>query len=133
MDSCEFRQEKRTDTSIRKIARRCSVSKVFLNILQNSQENTCYSLFQLRCTPICCNFIKNRIHQRCFPAYFAVCLRTHYWKNTSWPLFSDKMWFIVFKIFFNAEILLSEVGQTKAIRSKNSVFSGYTFFYLHVY
>ena len=132
MDSCEFRQEKRTDTSIRKIARRCSVSKVFLNILQNSQENTCYSLFQLRCAPICCNFIKNRIHQSVF---VRICnmFKNSLLKEHLLATVSDKMWFIVFNIFFNTEILLSEVGQTKAIRSKNSVFSGYTFFYLHVY
>ena len=132
MDSCEFRQEKRIDTSIRKIAPRCSISKVFLNILQNSQENTCYSLFQLRCAPICCNFIKNRIHQSVF---VRICnmFKNSLLKEHLLATVSDKMWFIVFNIFFNTEILLSEVGQTKAIRSKNSVFSDYTFFYLYVY
>ena len=47
-------------------ARMCSVKKVFLEISQNSQENTCARV----------SFLIKRLWHRCFPMNFAKFLRT---------------------------------------------------------
>ena len=47
------------------VVQRCSVKKVFLEISQNSQENTC-----------ACTLLKKRLWHRCFPVNFAKFLRT---------------------------------------------------------
>ena len=49
------------------VARRCSVKKVFLEISQNSQENTCARV---------CNFVKKETLAQVFPVNFAKFLRT---------------------------------------------------------
>ena len=57
------------------VVQRCSVKKVFLEIAQNSQENTCardFFLIKLKA----CNFIKKSLWHRCFPVNFAKFLRT---------------------------------------------------------
>ena len=63
--------------------RRCSEKKVFLEILQNLQENTCarVSFFNKSCTPQGCNFIKKSIWRRRFP------VRTPFLQNTLGRLF----------------------------------------------
>ena len=48
------------------VARMCSVKKVFLEISQNSQENTCARV----------SFLIKRLWHRCFPMNFAKFLRT---------------------------------------------------------
>ena len=56
------------------LARRCSIKKMFLEISQNSQENTCARvsfLIKLRAT-----LLKKRLWHRCFPLNFAKFLRT---------------------------------------------------------
>ena len=53
--------------------------KVFLEILQNSQENTYAN--SLCCKA--CNFIKKKLWHRCFPVNFWKFLRTPFIKNTS--------------------------------------------------
>ena len=63
---------------------RCSVKKVFLKILQISQENTYvrvlfYKVAGLRDW----NFIEMRLQHRCFPVKFAKFLRTPILKNIS--------------------------------------------------
>ena len=51
--------------------------KVFLEILQNSQENACARVsFLIRLQVSACNFIKKRTSGRCFPAKYAKFLRT---------------------------------------------------------
>ena len=51
------------------VTQRCSVRKVFLEIPQNSQENTCARA-------------KKRLWHRCFPVNFAKFLRTPFlWKT----------------------------------------------------
>ena len=48
-----------TNVNLRKVARRCSVKKVLLEILQNSQENTCARVsFLVKLQAEACNFIK---------------------------------------------------------------------------
>ena len=50
------------------VARRCSVKKMFLKILQNSQENTCIRV----------SLLKKRLWHWCFPVNFVKYLRTHF-------------------------------------------------------
>ena len=52
--------------------RRCSVEKVFLEISQNSQENTCARVSFTRPATL----LKKRLWHRCFPVNFAKFLRT---------------------------------------------------------
>ena len=48
------------------VARRCSIKKMFLQILQTSRENTCARIY----------FLIKRLWRRCFPVIFAKFLRT---------------------------------------------------------
>ena len=48
------------------VAQRCSVEKVFLEISQNSQENTCARVSFLKA----CNFIKNETLAQVFSSEF---------------------------------------------------------------
>ena len=49
------------------VTQRCSVKKVFLEILQNSQENTCARVcFSVNCRHNTCNFIKKEALAQAF-------------------------------------------------------------------
>ena len=68
--------------------RRCSVKKVFLEISQNSQENTCARvsfLIKLQAWPA--TLLKKRLWHRCFPVNFAKFLRT--------PFFTEHLWWLL--------------------------------------
>ena len=58
---------------------RCSVRKVFLEISQNSQENTCASARPE-------TLLKKRLSHRCFHVNFVKFLSTPFSQNTSWQL-----------------------------------------------
>ena len=60
------------------VAQRCSIKKVFLKILQNSQENTCArASFLIKLQAEACNFIeKETLAQVYFPVNFPKFLRT---------------------------------------------------------
>ena len=61
-------------------ARRRSVKKVFLEISQNSLENTCHrASFLIKLQTL----FKKRLWHRCFPVNFAKFLRTPFLQNTS--------------------------------------------------
>ena len=61
---------------------RCSVKKVFLEISQNSQENTCARVsFLINLRPV--TLFKKLLWHRCFPVKFAEFLRTPFLQNTS--------------------------------------------------
>ena len=67
------------------VTRRCSVKMVFLEILQNSQENTCAGvsfLIKLRARGL-----RKRLWHRCFPVNFAKFLRT--------PLIIEQLWWLL--------------------------------------
>ena len=50
---------------------RCSLEKVFLEISQNSQENTCARVsFSIKCSPKACNFIKKETLAQVFSCQF---------------------------------------------------------------
>ena len=52
------------------VKQRCSVKKMFLEILQNLQENTCASLFLIKLQIEACNFIKKETLAQVFSCEF---------------------------------------------------------------
>ena len=61
------------------VARRCSVKKVFIEISQNSRENTCSRvsfLIKLPAWGPATLLLKKRLWHKCFPLNFAKFLRT---------------------------------------------------------
>ena len=71
-----------------KLAQTCSVKKVFLEIPQNSQENTCARvsfLIKLQASPA--TLLQKRPWHWCFPVNFAKFLRT--------PFFTQHLWWLL--------------------------------------
>ena len=69
------------------VAQRCFLKKVFLEISQNSQENTCARvsfLIKLQAAPA--TLLKKRLWHRCFPVSSAKFLRT--------PFFIEHLWWL---------------------------------------
>ena len=65
------------------VAQRCSVKKVFLEISQNSQENTCARasfLIKLQAWDLQL-YLKKKLWHRCFPVNFVKFLRTPWLKE----------------------------------------------------
>ena len=61
------------------VVQRCSVKKVFLEISQNSQENTCARVFFNEVAPLRpVTLLKKRFWHRCFPVNFVKFLRTRF-------------------------------------------------------
>ena len=61
------------------VVRRCSVNEVFLEISQNSQENTCARVFFNKVAGLTpATLFKKTLWYRCFPVNFAKFLRTHF-------------------------------------------------------
>ena len=66
------------------VAQRFSVKKVFLEISQNPQENSCARVsFLITKLPQPATLFKKKLWYRCFPVNFAKFLRTFFLKNTS--------------------------------------------------
>ena len=63
------------------VVQMCSVKKLFLEISQNSQENTCTRFSFLIKLQV--SFLINRLCHRCFPVNFEKFLRTSLLQNTS--------------------------------------------------
>ena len=73
---------------IEAVVQRCSVKKVFLEILQNPQENTCARvsfLIKLHAAPT--TSLKKRLSHRCFPVNFVKFLRT--------PFLIEHLWWLL--------------------------------------
>ena len=72
------------------VVRRYSVEKVFLEISQNSQENTSASLFFNKVAGLRpATLLKKRLWHRCFPVDFVKFLRT--------PFFTEHLrWLLLF-------------------------------------
>ena len=66
---------------IEAVVQRCSVTKLFLEISQNSQENTCARVPFL---------LKKRLWHRCFPVNFVKFLRTSFFIEHLWLLLLKK-------------------------------------------
>ena len=60
-------------------AQTCSVKKLFLEISENSQENTCARVsFLIELPAYACNIIKKENPARCFPVNFEKFLRSFF-------------------------------------------------------
>ena len=69
------------------VAQTCSVKKVFLEILQNSQESTCARVsFLIKLQALPASLLKKRLWRRCFPLNFAKFLRTSFFREHLWWL-----------------------------------------------
>ena len=81
------------NVKVEKAIRRCSVKKLFLEISQNSQENTCARvsfLIKLQAAPA--TLLKKRLWHRCFPVNFAKFLRTPFLtEHLRWLLILDNV------------------------------------------
>ena len=68
--------------SLETVVRRCSVKKVFLEILQNSQENNCAeSLLNKFAGLRSATLLRKRSWHRCFPVNFAKFLKNTFQKQ----------------------------------------------------
>ena len=82
----------------------CSVKKVFLEISQNSQENTCTRVSFL--SPEACNFIQKSLWHRRFPVNFVEFPITHF--------LTEHLWWLLLNIhcvcfyLINKKIVLTE-------------------------
>ena len=80
-----FKKSYETNDKISKSSHQtCFVNKVFLEISQNSQENTCARdsfLIKLQAAPA--TLLKKSLWHRCFRVNFAKFLRTPFLQNTS--------------------------------------------------
>ena len=70
------------------VARRCSVKKMFLEISQNSQGNTCARVsFLIKLQAKACRFIKKTLAQKFFCEFYEIskntCFTEHVWTTAS--------------------------------------------------
>ena len=73
------------DHIVEAVVERCSVKKVFLEISQNSQENTCARVsFLIKLQPKPAALLKKRLWHRCFPVNFVKFLRTPFYMEYLW-------------------------------------------------
>ena len=117
-------QKNSNDTIYRGSHRSCSIKKMFLKILQNSQENTSVRVsFLINCRPEVCNFIEEEtpvffceFSEIFKKPFFTKCLRettsvfygkkknilfTPSWKEQSWfHILSCSYWKRLYKIWF---------------------------------
>ena len=74
------------DRSTEAVAPRCSVKKVFLEISQNSQENTC-AKFSFLLKAMACNFIKKETLPQVFSCEFCeICKNAFLKEHLRWLL-----------------------------------------------
>ena len=98
------------------VVRRCSVKEVFLEISQNSQENTCVRVLFL---------IKKRLRYRCFPVNFAKFLITLFLMEHLWWMlpcfwranFQMRLSYVVSLSFFISNRLISNFPSYGKLRS----------------
>ena len=86
------------------VTQTCSVKKVFLEISQNSQENTCARvsfLIKLQAAPA--TLLKKRLRHRCFPVNLAKFLRTTFFTEHLWWLLlprTERAFNMKWKVYF---------------------------------
>ena len=70
---------KMTVSLLEVVVQRCSLKNLFLEIWQNSQENTCARFsFLIKLQAYITTLLKERLCHRCFPVNFVKFLRTHF-------------------------------------------------------
>ena len=91
------------------VVRRCSVKKVFFEILQNSQENTCARVsFLLSCRPEACNFIEKETLAQMFSCEFCKISKNTFFHRKSLVAASDDHHLIRGSKILTAEKLTSK-------------------------
>ena len=75
-----FMKAQRNQRYTEAVSQRCSINKVFLEISQEPQENTCarVSFFNKVASLRFATLLKKRLWHRCFPLNFAKFLRTSF-------------------------------------------------------
>ena len=93
------------DTGPEAAAKRCAVKKVFLEISQNSQENTCarVSFFNKVAGLRPATLLKKRLWNRCFPANFTKFLRK--------PFFIERLRWLLLQVGIKL-VLLNNVTKS---------------------
>ena len=70
---------------VKAVVRRCSVKKEFLEISQNSQENTCVRIsFLIKLKAKACNFIKKETLTQVFPCEFFEISKNTFFAEHIW-------------------------------------------------
>ena len=104
------------------VSKRCSVKKVFLEIFQNSQENTCVGVsFYIKLHGLNpATLFKNRPWYRCFPVNFAKFLRTTFFtKHFRWLLLSK--FTLVLALMLNLLKLITKTKRGKPKARSSSI------------
>ena len=79
------------------VAQTCSIKKVFLEISQNPQENTCARVsFLIKKLPQPAILFKKKLWHRCFPVNFAEFLRTFFYRTPPGDCFCQSKHRLVF-------------------------------------
>ena len=90
--------------------RRCSVKKVFLEIVQNSQENTCVGvsfLIKLQASGLRpATLLKKRVWRKCFPVNFAKFLGIPFLQSSSGRLLLSFLHTV--RYFFSSSYYVSD-------------------------
>ena len=100
------------------VVQRCSVKKMFLEVSQNLQENTCARVSTL---------LKKKTWHRCFPVNFAKFLRTSFLQNTSggcfccYFLFTYFMYSLLFAVFIYVLFTNRYYNCTSKVRQMNNM------------
>ena len=95
------------------VVQRCSLKKVFSEILQNSQGNICTRIsFLIKLQAL---GLWQRLWHRCFPVSFAKCLRTLFFIEHLWWLLLVRFWFkqaaLLFAAIFDKSLILYNLFQ----------------------
>ena len=85
-------QEETDEKPSEAVAQRLSVKKVFSEISQNSQENTCAIVSFAGKLQKLQLYLKKRLWHRCFPVNFAKFLRT--------PFLTEHLWWLLLSLLF---------------------------------
>ena len=88
------KKSSKIEQDYRSSLQRCYIEKVFLEISQNSQENS-VSFLSLQL------YLKKRLWNSCFPVNFAKVLRTSFLTEHLWRLFlkARKVWYLLLLVF----------------------------------
>ena len=82
LETLEITEDSPNENIFKKQPLACSVKKVFLNISQNSQENTCTKAYFLIKLPEACNFIKrNTLAKMLFCEFCELFKNTFFTEN----------------------------------------------------
>ena len=88
--------------------RRCSVRKVFLEIWQNSQENTCtrISLFNKVAGLRFATLLEKRLWHRCFPGFYEISKNTFFTEHILATVSGYSVKFYCYSHFFKRRVFL---------------------------